>query len=90
MLRNEQAGRGHRPRLSNVWENILSGALRSQCIARAGNSDASVRYLAHSAQMFSCERIPAAGVAGAESPELQSSFSLLLGFPAAAIGRCAC
>jgi hypothetical protein len=36
-LRNEQAGRGHRPRLSRVCEKLLSGALRSQDIPRAGN-----------------------------------------------------
>jgi hypothetical protein len=36
-LRNGQAGRGHRPRLSSVCEKLLSGALRSQHIARAGN-----------------------------------------------------
>ena len=36
-LRNEQAGRGHRPRLSSVCEKRMSGALRSQHIARAGN-----------------------------------------------------
>ena len=29
-LRNEEAGRGHRPRLSSVCEKRLSGALRSQ------------------------------------------------------------
>ena len=31
-LRNEEAGRGHRPRLSSVCEKRLSGALRSQHI----------------------------------------------------------
>jgi len=31
-LRNEEAGRGHRPRLSSVCEKRLSGALRSEHI----------------------------------------------------------
>ena len=35
-VRNEQAGRGHRPRLSSGYEKHLSGALRSQYITRAG------------------------------------------------------
>jgi hypothetical protein len=36
-LLNGQAGRGYRLRLSSVCEKLLSGALRSQNIARAGN-----------------------------------------------------
>ena len=36
-LRNEEAGRGHRPRLSSVCEKHLSGTLRSQQLARTGN-----------------------------------------------------
>ena len=32
-LRNEEAGRGHRPRLSSMCEKRLSGALRSQRIS---------------------------------------------------------
>jgi hypothetical protein len=36
-MRNEQADRSHRPRLSNMCEKLLSGVLRRQHIARAGN-----------------------------------------------------
>ena len=36
-LRNEEAVRAHRLRLSSVCEKRLSGALRSQQLARAGN-----------------------------------------------------
>jgi hypothetical protein len=36
-LRNEQAGRSHRPRLSSMCEKCLSAALRSQHITRAEN-----------------------------------------------------
>jgi len=52
-----------------------------------GIADASVKCLAHSAQMSSHERIPAAAFADAESPGSQSSFSHLRGFPPAARGR---
>jgi hypothetical protein len=44
-------------------------------------ADTSVKCLTHSAQMSSCERIPAATVIGAESPGSQSSFPVLRGFP---------
>jgi hypothetical protein len=55
-----------------------------------GIADASVICLAHSAQTSSRERIPAAAVAGDESPGSQSSFPLLRGFPTAARGRRVC
>ena len=41
-------------------------------------------------QTSSRERIPAAAVAGAESPRSQSSFTLLRGFPTEARGRLVC
>jgi len=46
--------------------------------------------LAHSAQTSSRKRISGAAFAGTESPGLQSSFKLLLGFPTAATGRRVC
>ena len=55
-----------------------------------GIAVASVKCLAHSAQTSSCERIPAAALAGAESPGSQFSFSLLRGFPTMARGRRVC
>ena len=86
--------------------NRLAGAISWDCWACARNacqepsevnisrepgiSDASVKCLVHSVQMSSYERIPAAAVAGAESPGSQSSFSLLRGFPTVAKGRRVC
>ena len=55
-----------------------------------GIADTSVKCLVHSAQTSSHERIPAAAVAGAESPGSQSSFTLLREFPTAASGRRVC
>jgi len=55
-----------------------------------GIADASVKCLAHSAQMSSRERIHAASFVGAEYPGSQSSFTFLRGFPTAARGRRVC
>jgi len=55
-----------------------------------GIADVSVKYLVHSAQTSSRKRIPSAAFVGAESPGSQSSFTLLLGFPTAAMGRRVC
>ena len=84
-LPNEEAGRGHRPRLSSVCEKRLPGALRSQLIARAGNC----RCLSQIFGAF-CANVFAAAFTGAESPGSQSSFTLLREFPTAVRGRRVC
>ena len=52
-----------------------------------GIADVSVKCLAHSTLTSSREGISAVAFAGAESTGSQSSFTLLLGFPTAAMGR---
>ena len=78
------AKRTGRPGPSSVCERLLPGALRSQNIARAGNGKCLSRVFRAFCATPERERIPAAAVAGAESPESQSSFALLRGFPIAA------
>ena len=55
-----------------------------------GIASASVKCLARSAQTSEVEMIPAAAVAGAESPGSQSSFALVRGIPTAARGTRVC
>jgi hypothetical protein len=55
-----------------------------------GIADASVKCLAYSAQTSLRKTILAAVVAGTESPESQSSFPVLRGFPRAARERRVC
>jgi len=74
--------------VKRVRETFVRSTQKSKHRARI--VDASFKCLAHSAQTSSRERIPAAAVAGAESPGSQFSFSLLRGFPAAARGRRVC
>ena len=68
VLRNEEAGRGHRPRLSSVYEKRFLGALRSQQIARAGNCRC--RSVSPSVDMLPFGvTIPATVPQGSEIPE---------------------
>jgi hypothetical protein len=84
-LQNNQTGLDHRPRLSKCMRETF---VRSQHFVRHGTAYASAKFLTHSAQTSSCERLHAAAVAGTESPGSKRMFSVLCGFPTAARGRC--
>jgi len=70
--------------------NVCQEPSEVTTLREPGIADASVQCLAHSAQMSSRKRIPAAAFAGAESPGSQYLFILLRGFPTAARGRRVC